>query len=98
MAPVERGQVRDLDLLQVVDSHGIGMPFASQEDLDKVCDDAQLLEFAISVLRPHPQCPVRCARPFTVRDEVGSPDSFGHRRKEKVVEPPAHIAAGIAVL
>ncbi len=95
---VQGGQVGNLDLFQVVDSHASGMPFASEEDLDKVRRDAQLLEFARAALRLHRQCFIWATRPSTSRNEIRLPDPFGHPGKGKVIEAAAHMTVRVAVL
>ena len=76
---VERGEVRDLDLLEIVDADRIRVALARQPDLDEVGDDAELdqLRRVGDVVQRHRLERLRRALP--ARHEVGVPDAVGNR-------------------
>jgi hypothetical protein len=53
--------VRHLHLLKKIDSHGVFVAFARQEDLNEVRNHAQLDELARIALLVHGQCWIRLA-------------------------------------
>ena len=95
---VDRGQVRRLDLLEVVDADGIGVSFLCQIDLDEVGDHDQRLPGHRRLVRAHLHAAPGLAIGLAAGNVVGVPDVFGELRHGEVIERAAHVAARIALL
>jgi hypothetical protein len=96
--PIERRQVRQLDLLQIVDADRVGMPLPGKEDLHVVRDDAEFLDHAAALdgMRSHGK--VGRFRLLASRHKEGVLDPLRHARKRKVAQGAPHVPARIAVL
>ncbi len=95
---VDGGQVRRLDLLQIVDADRIVVTFAGQEDLDEIGDDTKRLPVRSRRgrgLRPGDE---RGVGRFASGDVVRVPHLVGESGDREVVQGPAHVAAGVAHL
>lgn len=95
---VHRRQMRDLDLLEIVDPDRIGMPFPGEADLDEIGRDAQLhqLRWILDVVQR--QRDVGSRRVLAAWNVVAAPDPVGHGSSRQLPEGPPHVAAGIAGL
>src|ERR1035437_8753153 len=90
--------MRKLDLFEIVDSDRVVVALPGQPNLDEVGHQAQFPDLAGTVLHYQPQGLVRLSGTLATGDIKPVPDAFGHGRKREMVEGPAHVATGIAVL
>ena len=94
---VDRGQVRHLHLLKIIDAHRILVAFPGQKHFNEVADHAQLDELARIVLLVHGKRLDRAHLQLAAGNEILLPDASGHLWKGKCVQSPAHVAALVAV-
>ena len=95
---VDRRQVRDLDLFQVVDAHRIRVALAREEDLDEVGHHAERLPISRGGGRRHRRGEERLVRRLASGDVVVIPHLCGQPRYREVVERPAHVPARVTHL
>ena len=95
---VQRRQVWNLNLLQIVHSHRVVVALARQGHLDEIGHDAQLAALNRTVAVMHGERLVRLVGRLSAGDEVLVPNALGHVPEGEGIEAAPHIAAGIAIL
>ncbi len=96
--PVDRGQMRHLDLLEEVDPDRVVVPLAGQGDFDEIRDHHERLPLERRRLRRHRDFFERLERRLATGDVVALPDVGGHLGDGEGVECPTHVAPGISRL
>lgn len=74
------------------------MPFARQNDFDKISYDAKFLQFERSVLQMRWHGLVGRSFRLPAWDVIGAPNTVGDFRNRKLIKTAAHVAAGVAIL
>ena len=90
--------MRNLNLFEIVDSDWIAVTFTSEEDFNKIGEDAQLAQLARSVFGVHRQDFVRRARRLPTGHIEFAPRAFGHCGEGEMIEAAAHVPSRIPVL
>jgi hypothetical protein len=95
---IEGGQVRQLDLFEEIDADGMGVAFASQENLDEIGGDAQFLGREVAGHRVLAGGFIARAGTASARNKVCIENLAGDAGKGKVLQRAADMAFAVAIL